>query len=124
FASGPKGVYHKYQTNPTTWSDWEPAAGPADSQLTSQPTADGRIEVFAINGSTAQHTWQTNLNAPYSPWDTFGGPGTEIVATANADGRIEVFGTSSAGVYHKWQTGFSTWSDWTWLNTTAGPAVS
>ncbi|WP_371501816.1 peptidoglycan DD-metalloendopeptidase family protein [Kitasatospora sp. NBC_00374] len=124
FASGPAGVFHKYQTNPTTWSDWEAAGGPADSRLTSQPTADGRVEVFAINGSTAQHTWQTNLNAPYNQWDTFGGAGTEIVATANADGRIEVFGTSSAGVYHRWQTGFSTWSDWAWLNTTAGPAVS
>ncbi|MCG6500558.1 M23 family peptidase, partial [Kitasatospora sp. A2-31] len=107
-----------------TWSDWQPTGGPADSQLTSQPTADGRIEVFAINTTTAQHTWQTGVNAPYGPWDTFGGAGTEITATANADGRIEVFGTSNAGVHHKWQTGFSTWSDWTWLHTTAGPAVS
>ncbi|KJS51072.1 hypothetical protein VM98_39160, partial [Streptomyces rubellomurinus subsp. indigoferus] len=47
FASGPKGVYHKYQTNPTSWSDGEPAAGPADSQLTSERAPDGRVEVFA-----------------------------------------------------------------------------
>ncbi|MFJ1757209.1 M23 family peptidase, partial [Kitasatospora sp. NPDC088134] len=104
-------------------SGWEATGGPADSRLTSQPTADGRVEVFALNGTTAQHIWQTGVNAPYGQWETFGGGGTEVVATANADGRIEVFGTSSAGVHHKWQTGFATWSDWAWLNTTAGPGV-
>ncbi|MFJ9772930.1 M23 family peptidase, partial [Kitasatospora sp. NPDC101157] len=123
-ASGPAGIFHKYQTNPTTWSDWEAAGGPADSRVSSERSPDGRVEAFAINGTTAQHIWQTGVNAPYGQWDTFGGGGTEIFATANADGRIEVFGASSAGVHHKWQTGFSTWSDWTWLNTTAGPAVN
>ncbi|MER6215112.1 M23 family peptidase, partial [Streptomyces sp. NPDC001674] len=121
--SGPNGVYHRYQTNPTTWSAWEPTGGPADSQLTSERSPDGRVEVFAINGSTAQHLWQTGVNAPYGQWDTFGGGGTEIVGTTNADGRIEVFGTSGAGVHHRWQTGFSDWSAWSWVNATSGPPV-
>ncbi|MER5481579.1 M23 family peptidase, partial [Streptomyces sp. NPDC002734] len=92
-----------------------------DAQLTSQRTADGRVEVFAINASAAQHMWQTGTNAPYSRWETFGTGGSEIVATANADGRMEVFGTGPGGVHHKWQTGHATWSDWTWVNDTPGP---
>lgn len=123
FASGPAGVFHKYQTGPASWSEWEPTGGPADSQLTSERAPDGRVEVFAINGSVAQHIWQTAVNAPYSQWESFGTGGTEITATANADGRIEIFGTNPTGVYHKWQTGFSTWSEWGWLNSTSGPAV-
>ncbi|MFG2666673.1 M23 family peptidase, partial [Streptomyces sp. NPDC048387] len=121
--SGPVGIYHRYQTSPTNWSPWEPTGGPADSQLTSERSPDGRVEVFAINGSTAQHLWQTGVNAPYGQWETFGGGGTEIVGTTNADGRIEVFGTSGAGVHHRWQTGFSDWSAWSWVNGTSGPPV-
>lgn len=124
FASGPVGVFHRYQTGPTNWSGWKETGGLADSQLTSQRTVDGRVEVFAINASEAQHMWQTGVNASYSPWETFGTGGTEITAAANADGRIEVFGTNPTGVYHRWQTGFSTWSRWGWLKETAGPAVT
>ncbi|MEU6157908.1 peptidoglycan DD-metalloendopeptidase family protein [Streptomyces sp. NPDC047130] len=123
FASGPVGVFHKYQTNATSWSAWEPTGGLADAQLTSQRTPDNRVEVFAINETAAQHIWQTGVNARYGGWEAFGTGGAEITATANADGRIEVFGTSHAGVYHKWQTGHATWSDWAWLNSTAGPPV-
>ncbi|MCJ0869673.1 peptidoglycan DD-metalloendopeptidase family protein [Streptomyces sp. AP-93] len=123
FASGPEGVFHKYQTTLTSWSNWEPTGGPADAQLTSARTADGRVEVFAMNGSTAMHAWQTAVNASYGDWSVFGGGGTEVTAVANADGRIEVFGSSHAGTYHRWQTGFSRWSDWMWLNNTAGPAL-
>ena len=122
FASGPVGVFHKYQ-NASGWSEWEATGGPGNSQLTSERSPDGRVEVFAINGNTAQHLWQTRVNAPYGQWETFGTGGTEITAATNADGRIEVFGASHAGVYHKWQTGFATWSDWAWVNTTSGPAL-
>ncbi len=76
-----------------------------------------------MNGTTAMHIWQTGVNAPYSDWAVFGTGGTEVTATSNADGRIEVFGTSHAGTFHKWQTGFATWSDWLWLNNSAGPPV-
>ncbi|GGR10255.1 peptidoglycan DD-metalloendopeptidase family protein [Streptomyces netropsis] len=124
FASGPVGVFHRYQTSPTSWSGWEPTRGPANSRLTSDRTADGRVEVFAINGETAAHIWQKDVNAPYSDWDNFGTGGTEITAATNADGRIEVFGSSQAGVHHRWQTGFSTWSQWTWVNGTSGPPMT
>ncbi|MFE5657124.1 M23 family peptidase, partial [Streptomyces sp. NPDC056517] len=85
---------------------------------------DGRVEVFAMNGETAMHAWQTGVNAPYSEWVTFGTGGSEVTATTNADGRIEVFGTSHAGTYHRWQTGFTTWSEWGWVSTTAGPVLN
>jgi hypothetical protein len=124
FASGPVGVFHKYQTSPSSWSDWEPTGGPADSQLTSERAPDGRVEVFAMNGSTAMQMWQSAVNAPYSDWAPFGTGGTEVTAATNADGRIEIFGTSHAGTFHKWQTGFSTWSEWYWVNDTAGPALN
>ncbi|MFD4158850.1 M23 family peptidase, partial [Streptomyces hydrogenans] len=124
FASGPVGIFHKYQTSATSWSDWEPTGGPADSQLSSERTADGRVEVFAINGGTAAHMWQTAVNAPYGAWETFGTGGTEVAAASNADGRIEVFGANPTGTFHKWQTGFATWSEWGWVNGTAGPALN
>ncbi|MCP3765475.1 hypothetical protein NLY10_02015, partial [Streptomyces sp. MAR25Y5] len=97
--------------------------GPANAEVTSERTADGRVEVFAINDDVAMHAWQTGVNGRYGAWEEFGGGGSEITATTNADGRIEVFGTSHAGVYHKWQTGFSSWSDWAWVNDTPGPAL-
>ncbi|WP_206051080.1 hypothetical protein [Nocardioides speluncae] len=132
FASNANGVFHKYQTGASSWSGWEgtgPAGsnglsnGPANAELTSDRSPDGRVEVFAINGSTAAHSWQTNPNAPYSAWETFGTGGTEITATHNRDGRIEVIATSGSGVFHKWQTGATSWSDWAWLND-AGPGIS
>ncbi|WP_228771361.1 hypothetical protein [Actinokineospora iranica] len=123
FASGPVGVFHRWQPEPTSWSGWEGTAGPANAELTSARTVDARVEVFAINADTAAHIWQTNRNAPYSSWETFGTGGAEIAAGGNADGRVEVFGAGNAGVFHKWQTGFTTWSNWIWLNSTAGPAI-
>jgi hypothetical protein len=123
FASNPNGVSHRWQTNLTSWSNWEGASGgPASAELSSARTADGRVEVYAMNGQTASHIWQTGQNKPYSGWEAFGGGGTSVTAANNADGRIEVFGTSHAGVYHKWQTTYSAWSDWAWLNG-PGPAM-
>ncbi|MFF3018544.1 peptidase M23 [Streptomyces sp. NPDC057939] len=125
FASNPDGVFHRWQTGPTSWSAWAgTGGGPSDAELAAARSVDGRVEVFAINGATASHTWQTGPNASYAPWETFGTGGTAIGAGNNADGRIEVFGTGRLGVYHRWQTGFATWSDqWTWLND-AGPAIT
>lgn len=77
-----------------------------------------------MNGSTAMHAWQNGPNAPYGEWAAFGGGGTEVAAATNADGRIEVFGTNPTGTFHRWQTGFSTWSEWAWVNDTAGPGLN
>ncbi|GAA0245418.1 hypothetical protein GCM10010492_50990 [Saccharothrix mutabilis subsp. mutabilis] len=124
FASSHAGVFHKWQTGSTSWSGWEGTGGIANAELATGRSVDGRVEVFAINGDTAVHSWQQRPNSPYSGWETFGTGGAEVATGNNADGRIEVFGTSQAGVFHKWQTGFSTWSEWAWLNGSAGPGVS
>ncbi|MGV9271054.1 hypothetical protein ACWDRR_41185 [Kitasatospora sp. NPDC003701] len=125
FASNATGVFHRWQTGPTGWSGWTGTDGAAaGSELSSARSADGRIEVFAINGGTATHLWQTAVNGDWSPWETFGTGGTGVAAATNQDGRLEVLGSSGAGVFHRWQTGFSTWSGWSWLNSTAGPALA
>ncbi|GAA1984203.1 hypothetical protein [Catenulispora subtropica] len=125
FASNADGVFHRWQTSPTAWSDWAGTNGGAtNSELASVVAPDGRIEVFAINGTTATHIWQSAVNGAWSGWETFGTGGTEITAANNQDGREEVFASSSAGVYHKWQTGFSTWSAWAWVNGTPGPSLA
>ncbi|MFG3281322.1 peptidase M23 [Streptomyces sp. NPDC048111] len=123
FASNASGVFHRWQTGPTTWSQWTGTGGITNAELTTSRSIDGRVEVFAINADTASHAWQTRPNAEYAAWENFGTGGTEIGASNNADGRIELFGTSHAGVYHRWQTGFSTWSEWGYLND-SGPAVN
>ncbi|MBB5121682.1 hypothetical protein FHS36_005151 [Streptomyces eurocidicus] len=123
FASNANGVFHRWQTGPASWSEWAGTGGVANAELTTSRSVDGRVEVFAISATTASHSWQTRPNAPYSEWEKFGDGGTEIGTSNNADGRIEVFGTSRAGVYHRWQTGFSTWSEWAWLND-SGPAMN
>ncbi|MEU9375043.1 peptidase M23 [Streptomyces sp. NPDC048255] len=123
FASNATGVFHRWQTGPSSWSAWTGTGGISNAELTTSRSVDGRVEVFAINADTASHAWQTGPNASYSQWETFGGGGTGIGAGNNADGRIEVFGTSHAGVYHRWQNGFTTWSEWAWLND-SGPAVN
>ncbi|SDY05901.1 hypothetical protein SAMN05421504_104374 [Amycolatopsis xylanica] len=122
FASNASGVFHRWQTSPTAWSGWEGSGTITNAELATSRSVDGRIELFAVNASTASHTWQGRPNAAFSAWENFGTGGTEVAAGNNADGRIEVFGTSQAGVYHRWQTGFSTWSEWGWLNG-SGPAV-
>ncbi|MFF4369032.1 hypothetical protein [Streptomyces sp. NPDC001594] len=96
-AANADGVFHRWQTSLSAWSGWEGMSGPVNFELASDRSVDGRVEVFAVNGSTAGH---------------------------NADGRIEVFATSSAGVHHKWQTGFSAWSEWGWVGTSAGPGIA
>ncbi len=123
FASSREGVFHRWQTGPASWSAWTGTGGIPDAELAASRSVDGRVEVFAINEATASQSWQIRPNAAFSQWETFGGGGTSIGTANNADGRIEVFGTSHAGVYHRWQTGFSTWSQWAWLND-SGPAIN
>lgn len=113
--------FHVWQTAPNSpFSGWG-LGGPANSRLQMDSEPDGRLEVFALSDSTFGHLYQTAVNGDWSAWETFGSGGAEITSANNQDGREEVFASSSAGVYHKWQTGFSTWSDWVWVNSAAGP---
>ncbi|MEY9928726.1 hypothetical protein ABH926_003365 [Catenulispora sp. GP43] len=117
--------------------NWVNEGGLPNAQLAIALNQDGRLELFAVNGTELDHIWQTAPNAAWSAWAKLGGGGCRIAAGANADGRIELFASSdagvfhcwqevfafsSSGVFHKWQTGFNSWSDWGWLNSTAGPS--
>ncbi|MFG2913724.1 hypothetical protein ACGF0D_12635 [Kitasatospora sp. NPDC048298] len=128
FASGPVGVYHRYQTAPNGgWSGWDPTgagstgAGPANSEIELGKAPDGRLEVFALNGSTFQHQWQTSINGAWSPWEDFGTGGHDLTVSHNQDGRLEVLASGPAGVYHKYQTSPTSWSGW---DSAGGPADS
>ncbi|MFG2907223.1 peptidoglycan DD-metalloendopeptidase family protein [Kitasatospora sp. NPDC048286] len=138
FASGPVGVYHRYQTAPNGgWSGWDPTgagptgagstsagstgAGPANSEIELGKAPDGRLEVFALNGSTFQHQWQTAVNGAWSGWEDFGTGGHDLTVSHNQDGRLEVLASGPAGVYHKYQTSPTSWSGW---DPTGGPADS
>jgi hypothetical protein len=80
------------------------------TSLRVMPNADGRLEVFGINGQGhIWHTWQT---APSNGWI---GSWAELYSDSdslamldvarNADGRLEVFGVNGQGhIWHTWQT--------------------
>lgn len=86
------------------WSAWRPLGGPRNAQMAIAPNADGRLELLAINGETAQHIYQTGPSKEWSGWEEFGTAGRYIAAGTNADGRIEVFASGPKGVYHRYQT--------------------
>ncbi len=82
---------------------------------------DGRLEVFALNGSTFQHRYQTAPSGGWSPWTGFGEGGHDLTVDHNADGRLEVFASGPVGVFHKYRTGSANWSGW---EPVGGPADS
>ncbi|MEW1701218.1 hypothetical protein AB0468_37670, partial [Streptomyces sp. NPDC091278] len=58
FAAGADGVHHAWQVSVNgAWSAWEFLGGPGNAELAIAPNADGRLEMFAINGSTFQHRY-------------------------------------------------------------------
>lgn len=79
--------------------------------------ADGRMEMFAVDGHhrvwyRSQTTAGANRWTDYAP---FSGTLTSIAAETNGQGRIEVFGVDdSAKVYHRWQLApnSDSWSAW------------
>lgn len=85
------------------------------------PSADGRLEVFAMGGDAALwHIWQ-KPGGGWSPWTSHGRPpGTNFfndapVLAANTQGRLELFAAGADGaLWHIWQTTPSGgWSSWT-----------
>ncbi|MEV7534365.1 M23 family peptidase [Streptomyces hydrogenans] len=83
-------------------------------RVVSARSADGRLETFAAGADGVYHSWQTEVNGGWSPWQFKGGPRNAQLALApNADGRLELFALSDGTFDHMWQTGPSTgWSGW------------
>ncbi|WP_075765362.1 hypothetical protein [Actinoalloteichus fjordicus] len=90
------------------------------SAVASATSVDGRIEVFASNGSGTLHRWQT---APadgrpggggWSEWVSTGGPADARIALSRApDGRIEQFALTPHALWHRFQTTLDgAWSGW------------
>jgi hypothetical protein len=79
--------------------------------------ADGRLEMFAVNG--LHGIWyQSQVTAGsdvWSGWKLFTGTLTTVAAETNGNGQIEVFGVDDAGkVFHRWQLSANSdnWSSW------------
>lgn len=83
--------------------------------------ADGRLEVFQIDGNGAlRHRWQKEPNGNWSAWSDLGGaffPG--IAAAENADGQLEIFAVDrSSNILrskHQNAPNSQDWSDWSGL---------
>jgi hypothetical protein len=106
------------------WSSWQPHGSPPDGLLVepvaAQRSADGRIEVFAVDDKGRMwNVRQTSPDSGYSGWNDFGTPGVALTdrpaLARSADGRLELFAVGADGaLYHQWETavGTLTWSGW------------
>ena len=77
---------------------------------------DGRLEVFALSGTTMWHIWQQASGAPWSGWNSMGSSGLISAPTVgiNSADELEVYAEGSGGaVDHAWQTtAGGGWSGW------------
>ncbi|MEU7527157.1 hypothetical protein AB0A74_15595 [Saccharothrix sp. NPDC042600] len=111
-ASGAGGLARAAQDGPGgTWS-WSGFGGPAHAKVHIGRNGDGRLEVFAGDGSTTWHRWENG--AGWSAWESFG-PGTSALDVGtNPDGRLEVLAGSPVrpvgGRYQVVPSGH--WSEW------------
>jgi len=112
--NGADGVYLKSQTSAGLLTGWGQFDG-AMRSVAADTNADGRIEVFAVDGAGHLfNKWQGtpggNWSAGWHPWD---GELNSIAMAHNRNGQLEVFGTNNAGaIVHRWNTtaGWGGWS--------------
>ncbi|WP_228991251.1 hypothetical protein [Streptomyces sp. DH8] len=91
------------------------AVHPSESgRVVSARSADGRLETFAAGAGGVFHSWQTEANGGWAPWQPMGGPGNAQMAIApNADGRLELVAINGDIAQHIYQTAPSGgWSGW------------
>jgi hypothetical protein len=99
---------------------WDYGGNLGDGQNVSGPVvgqnADGRLEVFTLDGNNnIRHIWQLSGDG-WSGWDSLGGsPGSNppLSVAQNADGRLEIFELHGNNVWHNWQVvPNGGWSGW------------
>ncbi len=117
-------LWHIDQTAPSNgWSGWVSLGGPPTvglNGLAVAPSADGRLEVFAISNGVLWHIWQTP-GGGWSNWTSHGTPpgsplyGNAPVLAANTQGRLELLAVGRDGaLWHIWQaTPGGGWANWT-----------
>jgi hypothetical protein len=102
------------------WTGWQSIGGAFVGAPTVATNLDGRLEVFATDGSgVASHKWQLSPNGPWSGWQVIGGVAGlgGLVASRNADGHLEAFGTTPDHlVWHSWVGTGGIWSPWVTLD--------
>ncbi|MDG4864063.1 glycosyl hydrolase family 32, partial [Streptomyces sp. T-3] len=85
------------------WDDWRLLSGWSAAAPLLVPSADGRLEAFALSpgGDRLDHRWQTAPGAGWDPGEEFGEPGTVLATTpsaaADATGRVHVFAVTAEG---------------------------
>jgi hypothetical protein len=74
------------------------------------------LELFALNGQTFWHTYQSTPSGHWAAWETnFGGGGYDVAVGRNKSGRLEVVASNSGGIYHKYQNPDLSWAGWSAL---------
>ena len=114
-----------WQTAPASgWSGWASSRSPpAEFQNHNgpslAPSADGRLELFFVEGGILWHIWQTAPSNGWTNWVSHGSPAAAKVVgypaqAPSADGRLELFTVGTDGaLWHIWQTARSNgWSNW------------
>ncbi|MBE1463547.1 hypothetical protein [Kibdelosporangium phytohabitans] len=120
-ASGSTGTWRRAQDGPSgTWPEWTGFGGPPGADVHIGRNADGRMEVFAANGTTFEHRWENGSG--WSAWENFGAGASATGFGVNADGRMDIVagkpGGSLAGRYQLTPSGG--WSQWAPIG---GPTV-
>ena len=114
FARDQSGGIWSMRQSTVDWGPWT-YMGPGVSVLFDAATnADGRLELFGLDGAGAVvHQWQWS-NGVWSAWERLGGPGVYAAAAGvNPDGRMELFGVNNTGtLVHSWQIPGYGWSGW------------
>jgi hypothetical protein len=121
---GDGALWHSWQVqgNISQWSPWASFGSPPNSPLTAQESGfpvlsvskdrDGRLQVFAVNGTVWQ-IGQAAKNVNWGGWRSLGRPQSPsgsavgVWSVNNLDRRIELFieNSASGSLQHIWQLG-------------------
>jgi hypothetical protein len=114
FARRNDGSVWSIRQSTSGWGSWTSMGGGISVLFDAATNADGRLELFGLDGNGAVvHQWQFHSGA-WSAWDRLGGPGVYAATTGlNPDGRMELFGVDRSGtLVHSWQMPQGGWSAW------------
>lgn len=120
-------MYNRWQTGPNAnFTGWNSFAGNGETKVAAATNSDGRLEAFAVRGTTLVHRWQEPAKGAgwWSDWAPLDNGGTAKVAAArNSDGVLHAFTVSTSGqIYQRsqQQSAANGWSGSKRLWTTTG----
>ncbi|HXB60783.1 MAG TPA: hypothetical protein VNU95_14520, partial [Candidatus Acidoferrales bacterium] len=78
--------------NSLDWASWTNLGGTVEPYVAAGKNPDGRIEVFAIDGTTHHIKYIFQTNSGWSSWIDLGGSfQSSLQVEKNEDGRLELF---------------------------------